>query len=350
MKNPLVSIVVLSHNRWDEIKDCLESLKKTKYPNFEVIVVDNHSTDGTLEKIKKRFKWAKVVENDKNLGPVKGRLIGVKASKGSFIAFFDNDVVVTPNWLSEVMKTFNKDKTIGSCAIKTMLHSNKKLVNSAGMGCDIFGFAYSRGLIARGVYEEDNGQYDKEEEVFGSYATAMVIKKDVFKKVASFDPAFVMYYEEIDLSWRVRLAGYKVVYVPTSVVFHKFSATKTDYFTKDIFHSKVVYFTEKNRFRSMIQNYGLGMLFRVLPFYIPLKFLECLLYISFGKITTAAMLGKGILSTVIELPKIIRKRSYMQRKVRRVRDSEVTKLMDKRSLEVSRFLRGYGKFVLRKTL
>ncbi|MFQ6119730.1 MAG: glycosyltransferase, partial [Methanosarcinales archaeon] len=67
MKKPLVSIIVLSHNRWNEIKECLESLKKTKYPNFEVIVVDNHSIDGTLEKIKKHFKWVKVIENDKNL-------------------------------------------------------------------------------------------------------------------------------------------------------------------------------------------------------------------------------------------------------------------------------------------
>lgn len=337
--DPLVSVIVVNYNGEKHLKVCLGSLKRTKYPNFEVILVDDGSTDKSISLVKRSFRWVKLVENKKNIGQVKGRIIGVQRSKGKYIAFLDNDTEVTPNWLSELVKAMESDSSIAGCTSKVLLYSNKQLINSAGMGCDVYGFAFSRGIICRSNFEEDAGQYDNREEVFGTYGASMLIRKDVLEKVG-INPDLAMYYDDVDLSWRIRLAGYRIMYIPTSIVFHKMGGTKTR-FTK-----KIKYYTERNRLSVMIQNYGLPMLMRVIPFYSLLKLSEFLLYLFFRKFDYAYGLAKGILSVAWSLPRIISERNHVQKKIRKVGDERIIERMEKHSIELSLFLKGYGRFVL----
>lgn len=335
----MVSIVIVNHNRKEDLKACLNSVQKTKYKNFEVIVIDNASTDGSVEIVKKNFRSVKLVVNDQNVGPIKARNFGVQISKGSLIAFLDSDTEVEPNWLIELVKVISSDKKVGACACKVKFFSNKNLINSAGMGCDKYGFAFSRGLICRGTFEKDEGQYDKQEEVFSAYTAAMLAKKDVLKEINLFNQELGMYYEDIELSWKIRLAGYKIIYVPTSVVFHKMAPSKTPFTTK------VKYYTERNRLITMIQNYSLPSLIRLMPFYLFLKFSESMIYLSFNKPDQVKSIINALIHTLNKLPKISYYRRQTQ-KIRKVDDKDIAKFMERYSKELSMYLGGYGKFVL----
>jgi hypothetical protein len=338
-KYPLVSIIVVNFNGKHHLRNCINSLKKTAYPNFEVILVDNGSTDESVDLIKNNFGWVKLLENEKNLGPIKGRNIGASIARGELIVFLDNDTEVDSKWLSDLVKVMVKNKSIGICACKVKFFSNRDLINSAGMGCDIYGFAFSRGLICRGNYEKDEGQYDKEEEVFAGYAAAMMIRKDVLDEVNYLNSDFGMYYEEIDLSWKVRIAGYKVVYSPKSIVYHKMTGPKSS------FTRKIKYYTEMNRLRTVIQNYSLSMLFKIIPIYSFLKLSEFLIYIIYRKFDDAIGVASGIFGFFKKFPKVLLDRIVVQ-KLRKVNDDEIIKYMEKHSIELSMFLKGYGKYVL----
>lgn len=340
-KKPLVSIVIVNYNRKKDLEACLNSVRKTNYPHYELIIVDNGSTDGSVEVVKRNFKWVNLIENKENVGPVKARNMGIRRSSGRLIAFLDSDTEVSKNWLSELVKIIESDKKIGACTSKVKLFSNKNLINSAGMGCDKYGFAFSRGLVCRGVFEKDKGQYDKCEEVFSIYTAAMLARKDVLKKVKLFNQDLEMYYEDIELSWKIRLAGYKIMYVPTSVVFHKMSLIKTP------FTIKTKHYTERNRLMTMLQNYSFSMLIQTLPVYFFLKFSEFFLYLGFGKFKLAWNILSGILFNVKKLSKILKWRKLVQNKIRKVSDREVIEHMENYSIEWHMFMKGYGNYLLR---
>jgi GT2 family glycosyltransferase len=337
--NPLVSIVVVNHNGKHHLKICLNSIYKTKYSPFETILVDNKSTDGSVEYVKKRFKWVKVVKNDSIIYP-EANNIGVENSRGEYIIFLNNDTEVDENWLKELINVVRKHPSVAVCTCKVKLFSDRSLLNSAGMESDIYGFVFNRGLICRGNFEIDRGQYDKVEEVFAAYSAAMIVRRDVFNKVGGFNSDFGFHYEEIDFCWRVRLAGYKVLYVPRALVYHKMGGAKTTYTMR---HK---YFIEKNRLRTMIQNYSLFMLLRTLPVHFLLKSSEFLLHLFYGKFNVAWEILTGIFSLIKKLPRIIKDRQKVQ-KIRKVSDGEIIKYMKKYSMELDMLLKGYGKYVLR---
>lgn len=343
MGYPLVSVIVLNYNGKRHLETCFSSIKKTKYPNFETIMVDNGSSDSSVDFVRRMFKWVKIVANKENLGFTEGNNIGYENSKGKYVVLLNNDTAVDPMWVSEMVKVLEKDGKIGACACKVNLFSNRNLFNSAGIELDIYGFALSRGLPSRNNYEKDAGQYDKIEEVFSSYGAAMMIRRSAIQEVGLFNPDYKMWFEEIDFCWRLRLAGYKVFYTPKAVVYHKlFSTRKTAVFSKN-----QKFFLERNRLRTMIQNYSLEMLVKILPFYTLLKLSELSLYLIFRKKDDAVAILNAFFSNLKSLPSIVREREHVQRKIRKIPDSELIKYMKRDSLELSMFLKGHGKNVLR---
>lgn len=343
VKAPLVSVIVLNYNGKGHLEACLSSIKRTKYSNFEVILVDNGSSDGSVDLVRKKFKWTKIIANDENLGFAEGNNIGYENSRGKYIVLLNNDTSVDPMWLSEMVKILEKDKKIGACACKVKLFYNRDLLNSAGIELDIYGFAFSRGLPSRNNYEKDTGQYDKLEEVFSAYGAAMMVRRSVIEEVGLFNPDYKMWFEEVDFCWRLRLAGYKIFYTPKAVVYHKlFSTRKIAVFSKN---QKL--FLERNRLRAMLQNYSLETLIKVLPFYFLLKSSEFLLYLIFRKSGDAQAILNSFLSNLKKLSSIIRERNYVQKEIRKVPDKDVMKYMKRNSVELSLFLKGHGKNVLK---
>jgi GT2 family glycosyltransferase len=245
LKNKKVSVVILNWNRKEMVLDCLEHIKKLEYPVCEIIVVDNASTDGSVEALRKEYPDAKLIVNDKNYGAPEGKNIGLREavkSNTDYIYMVDNDIVVKSSSLSELIKVGESDPQVGMVGTMMYDYSKQDIILSAGGTID-FTQNVSRG---RGDKEKDTGQFDKIEEVDYLWGGAMLVKREVLIKVGFFDPKFVGYwFEDTDLSVRVRKAGFRVVFCPWAKVWHKPHATVEQ------FSYRKKYLATKNAIRFM---------------------------------------------------------------------------------------------------
>lgn len=211
-KLPFCSILVLNYNGKKYLEDCFNSLRKINYPKsrYEVIMIDNASVDDSVKFVKKRFPWVKVLKLDKNYGFDEGYNRGIKIAKGKYIVILNNDTKVDKNWLIELVKVANMDKKIGICGSKIV----DEKIGDVGEGyINILGVAYQKSS-------------DRVKECFFTNDCSMLIKKEVVKKMGKvYDSSYFIYFEEIDVCWRARLLGYKVLFVPQSIVYHLGAAT-----------------------------------------------------------------------------------------------------------------------------
>jgi len=232
---PLVSIIIVNYNGKNCLENCLKSLLSLNYPQdkLEIIVVDNCSDDDSFTKAKKICPGAKFIQNDTN-NYCKANNLGIKNARGRYIAFLNNDVVVNTDWLIELTRVMEEKKEVGLAGGKIMFMEGG-LIQSAGLE-EYPGFYWGD----RGFKEQDNGQYDNNnEEVPGLCGAAVVYRKECFSSIGFFDEDFVMYLEDLDMAFRCREKGWKVLYCPKSVVYHYFRGTADS--------EKVRCFSETNR-------------------------------------------------------------------------------------------------------
>jgi len=216
---PLVSIVVSNYNGWkfNLLRMCLDSILKIDYPNFEVILVDNASTDGSVEFCRRLFGEAprlKIIVNTENIYS-QGLNRGIELSKGKYIVFFNNDIKVDPNYLTKLIEILEADKTIALAQGKLLSYYNHHRIDSVGETMDIYG-----NPITIGQGEIDNGQYERISEILSASGSASVVRRCVLDEIGEFDSKFYIGYEDMDISLRARLRGYRVVYIPDAVVYH----------------------------------------------------------------------------------------------------------------------------------
>jgi len=217
-KNPLISIIITNYNGGNLLSQCLHSVFNSEYQNYEVILVDNASTDDSHIFAQKKFPSMKLISNKENLGSV-GRNSGIKIAKGEYIVLLDNDTKVNSNWLNEFLKNYEKHG-YGMYQGKLLLMDEPNKINSAGCMINIFGFSF-----ARGAGEIDNGQYDKKIEInFPATACAFIPKK-IFEEIGLFDEEFFAYLDDTDFGWRAIKQNIKSFFVPTVIVYHKWSNT-----------------------------------------------------------------------------------------------------------------------------
>lgn len=207
------------------LRETLDSLKKMTYPNFQLAVVDNGSTDGSQAMIRSRYPEVELIENYENLGVVEGYNVGLRRGlerNADWILLLNNDIRVDPDLLSNMMKVAQSDKQIGILGPKIYYDSQPDTFWYAGGKINFF-----TGIVAhRGIRERDRGQYDRVEETDYITGCAMLIKREVLERVGLLDVAFSpMYSEDADFSIRARRAGYRLVYVPDAKLWHKVSAS-----------------------------------------------------------------------------------------------------------------------------
>jgi GT2 family glycosyltransferase len=257
-KGPLVSIIILNYNGMKFADKCLTSVLNTRYHNFEVIFVDNASTDGSLEYAKKRFgknRRLRFVVNKKNYGFAKGNNIGLRHAKGEYVVFLNIDTEVDPNWLTELVKVMDSDPTVGAAQSKLLTMDDQKRIDACGLTLTPYGF-----FAERGSGEVDRGQYDSAVEIFAAKGAAMAVKREVLEKVGPFDEDYFIFAEEVDLCWRIWLAGYRVVLVPKSIVFH-FGAG----IVKMIWPQKSPPYWYRNTLVTFLKNASTKNLLKMLP-------------------------------------------------------------------------------------
>lgn len=217
---PVVSIIIPHLNGKHHLDDCLGSLRRQTFTEFEVILVDNGSTDGSQTYTRTRFPEVKLLELNKNLGFTGACNAGYNFSTGDFIILLNNDTEVDPRWLETLVEAFDRVPQAGSVASKMLLFDQRNVIHTAG------DYYRSDGIPGnRGVWQADVGQYDQESFVFSACGGAAAYRRELLAEIGFLDDDFFFSCEDIDLAWRVNLAGFRVLYTPDAVVYHKLKAS-----------------------------------------------------------------------------------------------------------------------------
>jgi GT2 family glycosyltransferase len=222
IKYPKVAIVILNWNGKTHLQKFLPSVFNSIYPNLEIIVGDNDSTDESVDYLKEYFPLIKVISNEKNFGFAEGYNKVLNQVEADYFILLNSDVEVTPDWISPVIDLMESDENIALAQPKIRSYFRKTHFEYAGAaGCFIDSLAYPfcRGRIFDAV-EEDKGQYDADMEIFWAAGCALFIKAPIWKRLKGLDEAFFAHMEEIDLCWRAKNLGYKVMYCGKSTIYH----------------------------------------------------------------------------------------------------------------------------------
>ena len=212
--HPMVSIIILNYNAGQILLDCFESVVKTNYDNFEIIVVDNASEDKSYMKCKEKFERIHLIENEKNLGYCEGNNVGIKSAKGEFVVILNPDTIVDPDWLNELFLAYYKH---GEALYqpKHLSLKEKSTIMSTGNMMNVFGFGY-----AREKGEKDVNQHNTIEQIGYASGTCLFVPSSIFKNVGLLDPFIFLYHDDLDFGWRAAQLGIKSYYVPSSVIYH----------------------------------------------------------------------------------------------------------------------------------
>lgn len=214
-KLPFVSIIVPTYNGRKKIGRCLRSLQNINYQKYEIIAVDDCSEDGTPDYINKYFSRIKLILLSKNSGVAHARNEGMKKASGKYYCFVDDDNTVDPNFLMELVQTAESDRTIGFVGPKMLFYNNPKKIMFAGSKINLL-TSRTRYL---GINETDRGQYDQAKET-DHIPNVWLVKRHVIDMIGVIDERYITHYEESDWALRAKVAGFKIVYCPKSVVYH----------------------------------------------------------------------------------------------------------------------------------
>ena len=242
-ENPLVSIIILNYNAGDLLLNCVDSVFKSTYPNFEVIIVDNLSTDNSHIRCKEKFEKIQLIENKKNLGYCEGNNVGIKSANGEFILILNPDTIVEPDWLNELFSAYHKH---GEALYqpKHLSLKEKSSIMSTGNMMNVFGFGY-----AREKGEKDVNQHNAIEQIGYASGTCLFVTSSILKNVGLLDPFIFLYHDDLDFGWRAAQLGIKSYYVPSSVIYHAES-----YLLR--WNAKKFFWLERNRKYCLLTHYS----------------------------------------------------------------------------------------------
>lgn len=321
--NPYASVIIVNYNGEPFLRKLLESLNKQTFSDFELIFVDNASTDNTVKALyefirEKSFQSMRinVILNSKNLGFCKGNNIGLKYASGKYIVFLNNDTYVSPEWLEELVKVLDMYPYVGACQSKIM-YAETNMVQTVGNLVDKF---LSRGACPE-LYEQlkDMKKGILIDTFFYPSAASVIYRKSILEKIGGFDEE--LFYGDLDLGWRVRLLGYRIATNLNSICYHYGSQA-----TKKLWSRGTDYHDYKERIYVMAKNYSFPtFLKRIFPS-LALFFFESLYSSIKLKKPHPLMLIKAIFWNLRNLKNLLNKRRNVQRN-RVVSDNEIEKHM-----------------------
>lgn len=222
MATPRVSIVIVSWNALPLLKKCLPSVVTTDYPNLEIILADNASTDGSAEWVRSEFPSVKIVRHPENWLFCRGNNEALPHTSGQYVVLLNNDVEVPPGWLRPLVRSMEDQPAVGALQPKLLqYHDRSRFEYAGGAGgyLDRWGYPFTRGRIFF-TMEEDRGQYDDARPIFWATGAAIMLRRSALDEVGLLDERFEMHMEEIDLCWRLQRSGYRVEVQPESTVYH----------------------------------------------------------------------------------------------------------------------------------
>jgi GT2 family glycosyltransferase len=247
---PRASIVLVNHNKGEQIFRCLQSLGEASTADIEIILVDNASSDGSAGRVATEFPEIHLVRCPTNIGFGAGNNLGASLAKGEYLAFLNPDTVVEQGWLEALIKALEGDPQLGLVTSKILLLQSPDQINTCGNDVHISGLTLCRGM------GKPRSSFNLPEEVAAVSGAAFVIRRALFEALGGFDADFFLYMEDTDLSWRARLIGYRILYVPGSLVYH-------DYFLR--FTPRKTFYQERNRYLMLLKCLKWQTLLTLLP-------------------------------------------------------------------------------------
>ncbi len=304
----MISVIIPNLNGVQHLKTCFESLRRQTKKDFKTYLVDNNSSDSSIEFIQNNFPEVEIFKLDSNKGFAQAVNIGIKHSlkdaEVDYIVLLNNDVECDKNFINELSNCFISGD-VGSGACKMLNYFDRTIIDNAG------DFIKKRGSpFARGHAEKDNGQFNKAELIWGACAGAAIYKREMFERVGFFDEDFFAYYEDVDFNFRMQLAGYKCYYNPRAICYHKRGSTSK---SKTGFETMLC---EKNLIAVRLKNYPFNILFRWIPFFIARRIQRYFLFIRDHSFKVFLSAVRGYLWGLIEIPKSLAKRGNIQKQIK----------------------------------
>jgi len=253
MTGPHVSVIIVSYNSREDLGECIPSLVGQDYSDFDVIVVDNNSADETVSFVEKNYPSIRVIRNKENYGPAKGYNMGITASRGKYVVLLNPDTVVEKAWLHELVRVMEADEGVAACQSRVLLYGSRTIINTEGNEVNFLGFTWCRN------YGQISNHSEVIEETLGLSACSAILRRNVLEEIGFFDEDFFMYLDDTDLGLRMRLAGYKVVCNPKSIVYHKYKFKPG---------RQKLYYLERNRLLVLLKIYSKRMWLRTFPVFV----------------------------------------------------------------------------------
>ena len=307
--DPLISIVILNYNAGNLLIDCVDSIQKSNYKKFEIIVVDNISKDKSHRKCKEKFPNIKLIENSENLGYCEGNNVGLRIANGEFVVILNPDTIVDPSWLSELLYAYKKNGD-GIYQPKFLASTDHTMLLSTGNMIQIFGFGYSR---AKG--DIDKKQYENFEKIDFASGTCIFTSKKIIEEIGLFESFLFAFHDDFELCWRGALIGINSFYVPSAIVYHPIEGYS---FKWSPLKFKLL---ERNRKYCLLTLYSRSTFYKMIPGLLLVDIAVLFFYLSKG-------LGKMKIEADIEILKNLGKINEKYKKnqeKRKIADSDLIK-------------------------
>jgi GT2 family glycosyltransferase len=297
--NPKVSVVVLNYNGQKYLDPCLKALGRQTFRDFEIILVDNNSSDDSTAYVRTHFPEITIIETKENLGFAGGTNVGIRAATGEYILTINNDTIADHRLIENLVAPMMMDSRLGMCAPKMVLPDGR--INSTGICISRSGAAWDRG-----IFEKDTGCYEREEEVFGPCAGAALYRRIMLDEIGLFDEDFFIYMEDVDLAFRARMAGWACRYIPSARIVHHLGGTS------GVHSDFSVFYGNRNQIWNAIKNFPTMTLLISLPWIIGKNCADIPFYILHGKGVT---IFRSKASALRGITRMLRKRRASVRKV-----------------------------------
>jgi len=326
MVSPKVSIIIINYNGKLFLKKCLESLFDIDYNNFEVILVDNNSTDDSVDFVTKNYPSINLVKLDTNMGFAHPNNLASKISNGEYLLFLNNDTVVTKDFLKLLID--NAKKNVKNGAFQSLLLKPNGDVDSSGDFIDSIGVAYN-----------SKTQITAPRKIFAARAACMLIKKSLFLKLDGFDEKFFFSFEDIDLGWRLWISGYENIIIPNSIVYHVGGSTVNLFKSESSFHGI------KNQLSMKITNFEKKLVLKnIFLFFVNYGFRELKIWFDYKIHGTTNMKSTKYENTIASNPNffmvlkaiiwLLKNWKYLSRKHSKINSNRILSTKELEKLDV----------------
>lgn len=308
-----VAIVILNYNGREFLGTFLPSILASTYSNTQIYVADNGSDDSSIAYVQSMFPSVRIIDLEENHGFAKGYNLALEQVESDYYIILNSDVEVTPNWIEPIIELMERDRTVAACQPKILSYQEKTQFEHAGAAggwIDKWGYPFCRGRVFNSV-EQDEGQYDKTQEIFWASGAALFIRANLFHNIGGFDEDYFAHMEEIDLCWRLKRAGYKIMVRPKSVVYHVGGGTLA------YENPRKTYLNFRNSLNTIAKNETRKRLLWLLPLRLVLDGLAGGLFLVKGQFKNIQAIVQAHWSFFPSLPQIREKRSKIREAIQK---------------------------------